>query len=175
MRYFIAVAEEGSVSRASMRLAIAQPPLSQQILRFERSLGFALFQRTAKGVSLTPAGRSLLVNARRIVAEADAAVREATDVHLGVAGRLVVAFMSTAVHSILPPLLAAYRASRPNVAIEVREMTIGEQFDALVKGVSTPASCAHRWTIPGSRCSLSFVKDFWLLFRLGTHLPRVML
>ena len=80
LRYFVAVAEEGHVTRASERLGMAQAPLSQQIKTLEREMGAQLFRRRPRGVELTDAGAALLVEARAILArivDAEAVVRRA--------------------------------------------------------------------------------------------------
>ncbi len=78
--YFVAVAEERSVSRAARRLAVSQPPLTRQIRALEEELGAPLFRRVPRGVELLPAGELFLEHARDIlatVARAESAVRHA--------------------------------------------------------------------------------------------------
>lgn len=71
---FVAVAEEGSLSRAARRLHISQPPLTRQIHALEDELGVALFARSSRGMRLLPAGEAFLARARVVLAEVDAAV-----------------------------------------------------------------------------------------------------
>lgn len=75
LRYFVTVAEEGHVGRAAERLHVSQPPLTRQIRKLEDELGAPLFQRTARGMRLLPSGERLLVHAKRVLDEVDAAVR----------------------------------------------------------------------------------------------------
>ena len=75
LKSFVAVAEEGHVGRAARRLHLTQPPLSRHILSLEDELGARLFERTARGMRLLPAGEAFLPHARHILDAVDAAVR----------------------------------------------------------------------------------------------------
>ena len=75
MRYFVAVAEERSFTRAAARLHLAQPSLSRQIRDLEEELGVALLHRGKGGVNLTAAGNEYLAQARKLLADSAVAVR----------------------------------------------------------------------------------------------------
>ena len=94
LRYFVAVAEELSFTRAADRLHMAQPPLSQQIRQLEDELGAQLFSRTRRRVELTGAGQAVLVEARRVLAQAESVVRVARRFIAGEIGNLKVGFSS---------------------------------------------------------------------------------
>ncbi|MCG8992037.1 LysR family transcriptional regulator [Laribacter hongkongensis] len=133
LRYFIAVAEELHFTRAAQRLNIGQPPLSQQIRALEQEIGASLFERTQRRVSLTPAGEHLLLRARAILADCDAAVAEAARIARGESGELRIGFTSSApLMPLLSRLLQAFRASRPQVRLSLSELFTTRQFDALL-------------------------------------------
>lgn len=71
LRYFVAVAEEGTVTRAAARCFVSQPPMSRQLRALEDELSVKLFERTAKGMTLSRAGQPVLEQARRILALVD--------------------------------------------------------------------------------------------------------
>src|SRR6188474_2719441 len=83
LRYFIAVAEEENVSRAALKLHVSQPALSRQIRDLEDEIGFPLFERSAKSVRLTEAGRVFLRESRVVIQSADHAVQTARAVATG--------------------------------------------------------------------------------------------
>jgi DNA-binding transcriptional LysR family regulator len=134
LRYFVTVAEELHFGRAAARLHMTQPPLSQAIAALEDGLGTALFLRNRRTVALTPAGSALLPEARRILSEAallpDLARRAAS----GEAGRLALAFITSADYSVLPPFLRRYSERYPGVQLSLQEATSDVQVDELLRG-----------------------------------------
>jgi DNA-binding transcriptional LysR family regulator len=132
LRYFVAVAEEGHVTRAAERLGIQQPPLSQQIQALERELDAQLFHRKPRGVELTPAGRALLDDARAILARTEAAVAATKRAARGEAGRIGLGFTSSAsFHPFVPRVIRAFRETHPLVALSLEESGTTELVAAL--------------------------------------------
>ena len=122
LRYFVAVAEESSFSRAAERLRIAQPPLSGHIKELERDLGVLLFERSNRGVRMTEAGQLLLEEARRIFVQLDQTVRAVQRVGHGEVGRLTLGFVPSSSNEALPPILRIFGERFPGVELFLREM-----------------------------------------------------
>jgi len=122
LRYFIAVAEEGHVTRAAARLGMQQPPLSQQIRALERELDVQLFRRKPRGVELTAAGSALLADARAILSHVDHAFAATRRTARGEQGRIAVGFTSSApFHPFVPRIVRAYREAYPLVSVTLEE------------------------------------------------------
>ena len=135
LRYFVAVAEERHFGRAAERLHIAQPPLSQQIRRFEAELGEPLFYRTTRRVELAPAGEALLERAPAILAAFDAAVEDARRAARGEYGRLAIGFTGSSTYAMLPSLAAAMRDELPGVVLDLQgELLTPAQVARLLDG-----------------------------------------
>ncbi|AQG97917.1 LysR family transcriptional regulator [Burkholderia sp. KK1] len=134
LRYFATVAEEMHFGRAAARLAMTQPPLSQAIRALEEALGVQLFARTKRTVELTPVGKDLLPEVRRLLASADALRPLAQSLARGEAGRLSLAFVSTADYGLLPALLRDFGARYPGVRLQLTEATSDVQIEELVAG-----------------------------------------
>ncbi len=122
LRYFVAVAEELSFSRAAQRLHMAQPPLSTQIKQLEEELGVLLFERTSRGVRVTEAGKLLLEEARRIFLQVDQTVRVVQRVGHGEVGRLTLGFVPSSSNEVLPSILRVFSGRFPEVELFLREM-----------------------------------------------------
>jgi DNA-binding transcriptional LysR family regulator len=135
LRYFLAVAEAGHMTRAAERLGIQQPPLSLQIKALERELGVALFQRHPKGVALTDAGRLFEQEARRLVDEMAAMQQRMARVARGELGQINVGFTSSAAaHAFTPEALRACRRAWPGIALSIREDHAAGITEAVANG-----------------------------------------
>ena len=123
LRYFIAVAEEGSFSRAAAREHVAQPSLSQQIQKLEADMDQRLFDRLSRTVVVTEAGKCLLEYARKILVEIAEARRCLDDLKRDVAGRLTIGAILTMAPYVLPKLISKFKTLYPKVELEILEDT----------------------------------------------------
>jgi DNA-binding transcriptional LysR family regulator len=121
LRYFIAVAEAGSITRAAEAVLVAQPSLSQQIRVLEAELGGALLERMPGGVRLTAAGRAFLPEARAAVERADRAAHAARAALGARGGELELVTLTSLAVGLLPAVLRAFHERFPEVAVRLRE------------------------------------------------------
>jgi DNA-binding transcriptional LysR family regulator len=122
LRCFVAVAEEGHVTRAAERLGMQQPPLSTRIKLLETKLDIQLFRRKPRGMELTDAGRSLFQDAKDLLARLDAAVASSRSIARGQQGALRIAIAPTApFHPFVPRSIRAFRSAHPLVSVSITE------------------------------------------------------
>nr|WP_301334565.1 LysR family transcriptional regulator [Variovorax dokdonensis] len=119
LRYFIAVLEAGSLSRAAGSLYIAQPALTAQIKKLEAELGAQLFDRSHAGVTPTPAGVQLYEDARRLLSDADAVRERIQRLPQGPEGSVTVALPFLLASLLMGPVLAALKLSHPRIRVFV--------------------------------------------------------
>jgi DNA-binding transcriptional LysR family regulator len=132
LRYFVAVAEEGHMTRGAERLGIQQPPLSQQIRALEAELDVQLFHRKPRGVELTPAGRAFFDEATAILTHVGQAVAATRRAARGETGRIGIGFTSSAsFHPFVPRAIRAFREAHPLVALALEENGTTELVEAL--------------------------------------------
>src|SRR5882757_5944281 len=105
IRTFVAVAEQGGVSRAALRLHIAQPALSRQIRALQEELGFQLFERVGRRLSLTGEGEEFLRDCRSLLSHAGSVVERAQSLRRGNTGVLRVAASPQMIESVFPIFL----------------------------------------------------------------------
>ena len=150
LRYFVTVAELGSISRAAAKLFIAQPPLSAQIRQLENEVGTPLLVRLHRGVRVTPAGQAFLQDARAILARADLAKARARELSDGQRSTLRVGLVPTATQLLLPSLIQRLQHAQLVTRVEGQELVpSARQLQAirnaeLDMGFIRPGSASHR-------------------------------
>lgn len=133
LRYFVAVAEEQNFTRAAERLHIAQPPLSRQIQQLEEALGVTLFERHARPLKMTDAGRFFYSHAVQLLAQT--AELEAMTKRVGKIERaLSVGFVGSTLYGMLPRIIRRFRAEHGEVELSLHEMSTMDQIQALKDG-----------------------------------------
>ncbi len=134
LRYFVAVADMENVSRAALKLHVSQPGLSRQIHDLEEEIGFQLFERSAKSLRLTGAGKVFLVEARAVLARVDEAVKKARAAAENVSGELHVGYAPSLTVQILPPTLRKFQELFPKVRVLLHDLSTEEMLTQLGAG-----------------------------------------
>jgi len=135
LRYFIAVAEELSFTRAAERLFVSQPAVSRQIRQLENDLDIALFARDSRDVSLTSAGTALLASARKLVSDWESAQREVRAIAAHQARTIRVGFVATGAGPLTTKARAVFVERYPGITVEPRRFDWGGEADALRQGL----------------------------------------
>ena len=128
LRYFVAVAEAENVSRAALKLRVSQPGISRQIRDLEDEIGFQLFERSAKAVRLTAAGKVFFEEARAVLQRAGEAVEKARAVSGGMSGEINVGYAPSLTVRILPAALRKFQGRFPNVRVALHDLSTEEML-----------------------------------------------
>lgn len=165
LEHVVAVAEEGSFTRAATRLAISQPGLSASVRALERDVGTALFERTTRQVLVTPAGTQLVDAARRILGEVTDARRRVADVAGLSSGVLAVGVVQTFSAVDVPAVLARFHRRHPGVVTTLREAPTEELLSLVRAGALDVAFVALDATpLPGTLTAVrTYVETLSLL------------
>ena len=132
LEYFVAVAETGGFSRAAERCNVAQPSLSQQIMKLEGEIGHPLFDRLGRKVALTDVGRQLLPRANAILGELqNIKVEIQTEIQEGF-GTLTVGFIPTVAPFVLPRVIRRFSQDFPHATLEVHEGLTNELIQKII-------------------------------------------
>lgn len=134
LRQFVTLADTLNFHRAAEALHMTQPPLSISIRKLEAEFGAPLFQRHARGVSLTEAGAAALTVAREALTAADAVVQAVRETAHGQRGRLGVGFVGSATYALVPAVVPAFRARRPGIDLSLKEATSLEALRGVEAG-----------------------------------------
>ncbi len=129
LKSFVAVATCKNFSAAARELHLVQPAISRQMANLEEELGVRLFWRNTREVRVTPAGESLLRDAKNILASATAAKEQARRAAQGKTGRLRIGYLGPACFTFIPDLVRTYAHRYPEVEITLREMTVQQQLE----------------------------------------------
>jgi DNA-binding transcriptional LysR family regulator len=131
LRYFVAAAEMENVSQAALKLHVSQPGVSRQIHDLEDEIGFQLFERSAKSLKLTRAGKTFLDESRAVLQRAEEAVKAARAVAGGVEGEIHVGYAPSPTARILPLALRDFQARFPHVRVRLHDLSTEEMLTAL--------------------------------------------
>jgi DNA-binding transcriptional LysR family regulator len=132
LRYFVALAEEQNFERAAARLGIAQPGLSQQIIKLEALLGVALLDRSRRSVRLTRPGLELAEQGRRVLGQAENAIDAVHRAARGDLERVSVGYVASAAYSgVLGDALSKFKAASPGVEFQLIEIEMRQQLEKI--------------------------------------------
>jgi LysR family transcriptional regulator, benzoate and cis,cis-muconate-responsive activator of ben and cat genes len=148
LRYFVASARLGNLSRAARELRIAQPSLSRQIRDLEDEVGVPLLRRTPRGVEATEAGAEFARRAAEILKQAGDAVRSARAVANGEAGEVRLGFAPTPSAEILPRALHAFQNAAPSVRVTLQDASTAEMLRGLAAESMDAALCVRPMSLP---------------------------
>jgi DNA-binding transcriptional LysR family regulator len=129
LRYFVAVAEAGNISRAAKKIFLTQPALSRQIKALEGEIGLCLLERQAHSIRLTPAGEALVREGRELLQHADQAVERVRGVGRG--QRLRVGYAPSLAAGILSPAVESFTQTHPNARVELFDLSTAEMLAGL--------------------------------------------
>ncbi|MGH3847793.1 MAG: LysR family transcriptional regulator [Pseudonocardiaceae bacterium] len=134
LRYFVAVAAEGSLTHAAKRLFVSQPTLTKQVKQLESQLGVLLFTRSRAGMTLTSAGQVLANTAPAVLAGLDQALRETKAAANGAARVLRVGFMSSAANEATQEIIASFARRRPDWRVDMQQAAWSDATAGLASG-----------------------------------------
>src|SRR5256885_5348413 len=134
LRWFVAVAERGRVTRAAEELHISQPALSRALSRMQRELGMNVFDRSGRNLRLNRYGELYLEHARRALAELDSGQRAIEDMAGGERGLVSLGFAPTLSTWLVPALVSAFRSEHPGPRFQLHQDAVGQLVDSLRDG-----------------------------------------
>ena len=142
LRYFVAVGEALSFTRAGRKLHLTQPSLTRQVKDLEGEIGVRLLERTKQHVSLTAEGRFFLNDAKRVLALSTEIVKSVQQLSHQENPPLNVGYVADLFYDLLPTTLASFRRTFPATGVNLFDMSGGDQLRAITDGKLTSVSSA---------------------------------
>lgn len=168
LRYFMAVADELSFSRAAQRLHLSQPPLSYAIKQLEENLGVQLLRRSSRKVELTAAGAALHREARFLLQRNNELRELVAHIDAGLKGRLKMGFVGSMMYRGLPTMVARCRSRYPDLDIAITEMNSAELIDMVLHG-GLDLGFVHANPLPAELSSARVVAEPFVLCTPADH------
>lgn len=135
LTYFLAIAEEGNISKAAERLHMAQPPLSQQLKLLEEELDATLIERSTRKLQITDIGERLQYRAKQILELVDTTIKEVEDINKGFQGMLSIGTVSSAGAALLPEKLSSFHEKYPGINFEIIDEDTYKIIELLNNGI----------------------------------------
>ena len=149
LKYFMAIVEEGNITKAAEKLHMAQPPLSYQLKLMEEELGVKLLERSTRKIEITEAGEMLKTRAEQIIELFDKTVKDIKNFNEGFTGTLSMGVVASSMGVIYPKFIQEYHAEYPDISFDIREGNTNRILEFLKNGVielgivRTPLSLIH--------------------------------
>lgn len=161
LKYFVRVAEEGSISKASVLLGVAQPAISQNVASLEHHFQAKLFDRSSRGVTLTHEGQLLMEYARTILRQVDRATTEIRSMKQGVAGEVIVALPSASALMLSSKLVRRVAQDYPEIKLSVTESMSGQTADTISKGHADLALVPNGHLLPHVEAETALIESLY--------------
>ena len=135
LKYFMAIVEEGNITKAAEKLHMAQPPLSYQLKLMEEELGVKLLERSTRKIEITEAGEMLKTRAEQIIELFDKTVKDIKNFNEGFTGTLSMGVVASSMGVIYPKFIQEYHAEYPDISFDIREGNTNRILEFLKNGI----------------------------------------
>jgi len=171
LRDFVAVADELSFTRAAKKLHISQPSLTQQIKLLKQELGVRLLNRIKGRISITESGKIFLEDSRRVIALSEDSVRAVQHFNRNETRQLKIGYVASLHYHLLPATLAAFQRAYPEVALNLFDMTSGQQLEALAADKIDLGFIGLRESLAGTNLQAEAIAHYEILVALPKAHP----
>ena len=171
LRYFLAVGEALSFTKAAAQLRVGQPALGRQVQDLEDEIGVDLLQRSPRGVKLTAEGKLFLEEVRKILRHTDESVEKVRALARGQFGELHIGYAAAPTVQLLPPALAAFQKAFPRVNVVLHDLTRNEVIEGLQSGTLELAVTPHAASLQAEGIDFEVLQSHAFCVALPRHHP----